>query len=162
MACDIPLMKTDTELARMAWRLVEDCKIGLLTTADRDGWPHATWVNFQTKGYLDEIFTITAPTSQKVANLRENPRTEWMFSHPGFAAESTVYVTGETRIIEGDPVEPWWDAIPGKPRAFVRQYDASGDFHKFVALVTKVTGVVCCCPLAYRKSTVFDTREAKH
>ena len=153
--CDILLMKTNTELARMAWSLVDECQIGLLITADREGWPHATWMNFGTKGYLDEIFTISAPTTQKVANLRVNPRTEWMFARPGFKAEGTVYVTGETRIIEGDAVQPWWDAIPGKLRAFTRNFDASGDFHKFVALVTKVTGVVSACPLAYRKTTVF-------
>jgi general stress protein 26 len=155
-------MKTDTELARMAWRLVEECHVGILTTADKDGWPHAAWMNFQTTGYLDEIFTITAPTTQKVANLRANPRTEWMFSHPGFAAESTVYVTGETRIIEGDAVQPWWDAIPGKSRAYFRQYDDSGDFRKFVALVTKVTGVVSCCPIAYRKIPILPAAPVKH
>jgi len=156
VACKLPGMKMDSELARMAWQLVDECKVGLLTTADKDGWPHATWMNFQNKGYLDEIFTITAPNTLKVANLRANPRTEWMFSHPNFNAESIVYVTGETHIIEGDAVQPWWDAMPGKSAAFFRRYCESNDFRKFVALVTKVTNVACCCPIAYRKSAVLD------
>ncbi len=158
VAWKIDGVKTDSALARLAWQLVQDCCVGILTTADKEGRPHATWMNFQTTGYLDEIFAITAPTTQKVANLRENPHTEWMFSHPDFAAESTVYVTGETRLIEGDAVQPWWDALPGKSRSYFRQYDDSGDFRKFVAVVTKVTGVVCCCPLAYRKTPVIPAR----
>jgi general stress protein 26 len=144
----------DSELARTAFRLIEDCNVGILTTADKDGQPHATWMNFQTRGYLDEIFTITAPTTQKVANLRANPRTEWMFFHPGFHAESIVYVTGETRIIEGGAVAPWWDAMPGKARAYFRRHSEADDPAKFVALVTKVTGATCCCPIAYHKTVV--------
>ncbi len=155
-------MKMDTELARTAWRLVEESDVGLLTTADKDGWPHAAWMNFQTKGYLDEIFTITAPTTQKVANLRVNPRTEWMFFHPGFRSESIVYVTGETRIVEGDAGQAWWDAMPGKLRAYFRRYSDSEDFHKFVALVTTVTNVVCCCPIAYRKTPVVGADTTPH
>ncbi len=147
-------MKMDTELARTAFRLIEDCSVGILTTADRDGQPHAVWMNFQTRGYLDEIFTITAPGTQKVANLRSNPRSEWMFFHPGFHSESIVYVTGETRIIEGAAVEPWWDAMPGKARAYFRRYCEADDPAKFVALVTRVTSTTCCCPVAYRKTIV--------
>ena len=148
------LVKPDSDLARMAWQHVEECDLGVMVTADANGQPHATWMNFQTKGYLDEIFTITVPTTQKVANLRANPRTEWMFWQPGCQAESIVYVTGETRIVEGEAVRPWWDAMPGKSRLFIRRYSESDDPLQFVALVTKVTSVVCSCPVLYRKTAV--------
>lgn len=155
-------MKVETELARMVFELVADARHGLLTTVDKDGWPHATWMNFQTKGYLDEVFTVTAPTTQKVANLRQNPRAEWMFSHPDFSIESIAYVSGETHIVEGDAVQPYWDAIPGKSRAFYRQYNDTDDFRQFVVLVTKVSKVVFCRPVAYRKFPVLDAGEAQH
>ncbi len=155
-------MILDTELSRMVWQLVADARHGLLTTVDKDGWPHATWMNFQTKGTLDEIFTIPAPTTQKVVNLRANPRAEWMFTHPDFTIENIAYVSGETRIIEGDAVQPWWDAIPGKSRAYFRQYDNSDDFHHFVVLATKVTKTVLCRPIAYRKFPVFDAGSTQH
>jgi general stress protein 26 len=155
-------MILDTELSRLVWQLVSDARHGLLTTVDKDGWPHATWMNFETKGTLDEIFTITGPATQKVANLRANPRTEWMFSHPNFTVENIAYISGETRIIEGDAVEPYWDAIPGKSRAYYRQSDKTDDFHHFVVLVTKVTKVVLSRPIAYRKFPVLDPGGAKH
>ncbi len=154
-------MKTETELERMVRHLVEDCHHGLLTTASKDGQPHATWMNFQTTGYLGEIFAITAPTTQKVANLRENPRAEWMFSNPPFTIESIAYVSGETRIVEGDAVRPYWDAMPGKSRAYFRQYNDSDDFRQFVVLVTKVSKVTFCRPIAYRKIPVSDAGAAK-
>jgi general stress protein 26 len=155
-------MKADTELERMVWQLVSDARRGILTTVDKDGWPHATWMNFQTKGTLDEIFTITAPTTQKVANLRANPRAEWMFSHPDFSIESIAYVSGETRIVEGEAVQPYWDAIPGKSRAHYRQYNDSEDFRQFVVLVTKVTKVVFCRPVQYRKFPVLEPGAEGH
>ena len=146
----------------MVYQLVADSRHGLLTTVDKDGWPHATWMNFQTKGALDEVFTITAPTTQKVANLRANPRAEWMFSHPDFSIESIAYVSGETHIVEGDAVQHYWDAIPGKSRAFFRQYNDTDDFRQFVVLVTKVSKVVFCRPVAYRKFPVLEPGGAQH
>ena len=110
---------------------------------------------------MEEIFTITAPTTQKVANLRQNPRAEWMFSRPDFSIESIAYVSGETHILEGDAVKPYWDAIPGKSHAFYRQYNDSDDFRQFVVLVTKVSKVVFCRPVAYRKFPVQDPGSAK-
>ena len=151
-------MKIDTELQRAVWLLVEDCRTALLTTADKSGWPHATWMNFQVKGYLDEIFTITAPTTQKVANLRENQRAEWMFSNA--TRESIATVSGDTRIVEGDAVQAYWDAIPGKSRAYYRHYQDTDDFRQFVVLSTTVEKVVFCRPVAYRKFQVLDDETA--
>lgn len=153
-------MNTSSELARVAIRLIRDCSYGLITTADENGQPHATWMNFQTRGQLDEIFTVTAPTTQKVANLRANPRSEWMFFHPGFHAESIVYVTGETRIVEGDGVRKWWDAMPESSRSYIRQHCDTSDPTQFVALVTTVDAVTCCCPVAYRKTVVIGGEES--
>lgn len=152
-------MKIETEVGRMAWQLIMDCRIAMLTTADKHGWPHATWMNFQVKGYLDEIFSITAPTTQKVANLRENPRAEWMLSNPSL--ESVVSLSGETHVIEGDEVRPYWDAIPGKSRACFRQYNDTDDFRKFVVICTKVEKVVLSHPAAYRKITIAEDANAQ-
>ncbi|MEO6741888.1 MAG: hypothetical protein ABIP20_16710, partial [Chthoniobacteraceae bacterium] len=92
----------------------------------------------------------------------ENPHAEWMFSHPPFTVESIAYVSGETRIVEGDAVQAWWDAMPGKSRAYFRGYDDSDDFRKFVVLVTKVSKVTFCRPIAYRKIPVSDTGTAQN
>jgi general stress protein 26 len=151
---EFTLMKIESEIDRMAWQIIEDCRLALLTTADRNGWPHATWMNFQMKGYLEEIFSITAPTTQKIANLRENPRAEWMLSNPSL--ESVISISGETRIIEGDEVQQYWDAIPGKLHAYYRQYNDSDDFRKFVVISTKIAKVVLTRPAAYKKIPIVD------
>jgi general stress protein 26 len=151
-------MKIETEAGRLAWQLVEDCRLAMLTTADKQGWPHATWMNFQVKGYLDEIFSITAPTTQKVANLRENPHAEWMLSNRSM--ESVLSLSGETRVIEGEAVQPYWDAIPGKSRSCYRQYNDTDDFRKFVVICTKIGKVVLCHPAMYRKITIADDLKA--
>ena len=44
---------------------------------------------------------------------------------------------------------------PGKHRAYFRRFCKSDDPAQFTALVTKVTGVVCACPVAYRKTAVL-------
>jgi general stress protein 26 len=151
-------MKIDTEPGRMAWKLVEDCHLALLTTADKNGWPHATWMNFQVKGYLDEIFSITAPTTQKIVNLRENPRAEWMLSNPSL--ESVVSISGPTRIIEGDEVQEYWDAIPGKAHAYYRQYNETDAPRNFAVVSTKVAKVVLTHPAAYKKIPIMDENAA--
>jgi general stress protein 26 len=155
-------MKMDTELSRTAHQLIEECRLALLTTADKAGWPHATWMNFQMKGYVEEIFTITAPTTQKVANLRANPRAEWMFSNRSM--ESIVMVSGPTHVIENVAVKQYWDAMPGKAHAFFRQYCETEDYRQFVVISTKVEKVVFCRPAGYRKIVVMGegSGEAPH
>jgi general stress protein 26 len=133
----------------MAFELIKTCRVALLTTADKNAWPHATWMNFHPKGYLDEIYTITAPTTLKVANLRENPRAEWLFSD--WAMETVVTVAGPTRVIEGDEVKEYWDVTPGKAHAFYRHYAETDDFRDFVVISTKVEKVFLSRPSLYRK-----------
>ncbi len=151
-------MKTDSDLGRMAYQLVADCKVGLMTTASAEGQPHATWMNFETKGYLDEIFTITAPITQKVANIRENPRTEWLFSNPSM--ERVVLVCGNTRVIEGPDMKPYWDAVPGKSKAYYREYANPQEADHFVVLCTTVGKIVLNRPSMYRKFTVKEENAA--
>lgn len=117
-------------------------------------------MNFHVNGYVEEVFSITAPTTQKIANLRENPRAEWMFSNPSL--ESIVTVSGPTHIIENVAAQRYWDAMPGKAHAFYRQYCEIDDARRFVVISTKVEKVVFCRPAGYRKIVVMgeDTGDA--
>ena len=73
---------------------------------------------------------------------------------PAASLESIVYISGETKIIEGDEVQPYWDAVPGKSQAYYRRYNETDDFHQFVVISTEVTKVDFCQPVAYRKFSV--------
>jgi general stress protein 26 len=143
------------ELWRTASRLAADSHFGVLTTADAAGMPHATWMNILTDSTMQVVVTITAPTTQKIINLRANPNGEWMVATPSL--ETIVYLSGPTRILEGDEARQCWDRTPGKSKAYFRHYCDQDDFAKFAIIRTQVTKVVYCRPIGYRKTLVDQT-----
>jgi len=143
------------ELWRTTSRLVADSHLGVLTTADAAGMPHATWMNILTDSAMEEVVTITAPTTQKIANLRANPNGEWMVTTPSL--ETIVYLSGPTRILEGDEAKQCWDRMPGKSKAYFRHYCDQDDCSQFAVIRTQVTKVVYCRPIGYRKTGVDQT-----
>lgn len=142
------------ELWRTASRLVADSHLGILTTADAAGMPHAAWMNILTDSTMQEVVTITAPNTQKIANLRTNPNGEWMVATPSL--ETIVYLSGPTLILEGDEAKQCWDRMPGKRKANFRHYCDEDDFARFAVVRTRVTKVVYCRPFGYRKTVVDE------
>lgn len=147
-------MKIENELAREAVQVVKKCKHAVLATADADGLPHSTWMTTQVTEDLEEIISITAPISHKVADLRRNPQAEWMYATPSM--ETLVYLSGFTRVIEGEAAKRYWDQMPGKSQAYYRKYCETEDYHKFAVIRTEVSKIVLCKPYAYKKTTLFD------
>ena len=103
---------------------------------------------------LSEIISITAPTSQKAGILRHNPRGEWMFASPSL--ETIVYLSGRTRLLEGDSAKRYWDQMPGKKQAYYRKYCETEDFRKFAVIRTEVDKIVLCKPYSYTKTVLFE------
>jgi len=147
-------MKIENEIGRTAAQVVAKCRNAVLATADIAGCPHAAWMTVQVTDDLEEVVSITAPTAQKVADLRCNPQAEWMFATP--AMETIVYLSGHTRIVEGEAAKRYWDRMPGKAQAYYRKYCETGDYHQFVIVRTEVSKVVLCKPYAYTKTVLFE------
>lgn len=147
-------MKIETEVSRDAAQLVAKCRNAVLATSDADGHPHSAWMTTQVTTDLEEIISITAPTSQKAAILRTNPQAEWMFASSSM--ETIVYLSGRTRLIEGDAAKRYWDQMPGKSKAYYRKYCDTEDYHKFAVIRTEVNKIVLCKPYAYTKTVLFD------
>lgn len=147
-------MNIDNDLARAAAQVVAKCRNAVLATADEKGSPHAAWMTVQVTSGLEEVVSITAPTSQKVAELRRNPQAEWMFASP--AMETIVYLSGHTRVVEGEAAKRYWDRMPGKAQAYYRKYCETGDYRQFVIVRTEVSKIVLCKPYAYTKTVVFE------
>ena len=143
------LLTDNPELWREAYRVVSESELAVLSTADRNGDPHATWMgSVGAPSDLTEIYTITGPNTLKVANLRENPKAEWMFNSS--AKESVVYLSGPIEILDSES-DRWeyWEKVPSKAQAFfLRYYDEAGGF---AVLRMKVESVVFCKPMAFRK-----------
>jgi len=149
-------MRIEGELWRAVATLVRDSPQAILATADAGGMPHVTWMNVMVSGGLDEVVAITLPTTQKVANLRENPKAEWTFASR--SQESFVYLSGSTEIVGGEEADRLYRTMPGKSAAFYRNAAGGGgdDPGDFAIIRTRVSRVVYCRPPGYHKVVVMD------
>jgi len=147
-------MKIDNDLSRAAYEVVSGTRNAIFATADEHGYPHATWMTAEVTPDLEEVISITAPISRKVADLRRNPQAEWMFATPSM--ESMVHLSGPTRLLEGDAAKRHWDKMPGKLHAYYRKYCSVDDHNQFVVIRTSVHRVVFSKPYAYKKTVLFE------
>lgn len=134
--------------------LVLENNRALLATADANGKPHSTYMNVIAESTMEEVVSITAPHTQKIKNLQENPYAEWMFSSPSL--ESVVYLSGPTEIITGDGAMKYWNAMPGKSKAYYRNYCDEDKPEMFAIIRTRVERVLYCRPPGYRKTLVYE------
>ena len=72
------------------------------------------------------------------------------------SARQSVYLSGHTRLLEGDVAKRYWDQMPGKSKAYYRKYCETEDYHKFAVIRTEVDKVVLCKPYAYTKTILWD------
>ncbi len=147
-------MAKNDALWRSSSKLVAETKSGVLSTVDASGHPHATWMNIVADSSMETVISVTAPTTQKVSNLRDNPYGEWMISSPSL--ESMVYLSGTTRIIEGDEAKKYWDEIPSKSKAYYRNYCDEDNYEKFSIILTEVEKIVYCRPPGYHQTVVYE------
>ncbi len=141
-------MTSNEDLMSMARRVLAEGNLALLTTADARGRGHATWMGAVCAGTLEEITTITSPKTEKIANLRENPWAEWLFTSK--SKETLLYLSGPTDLIHSGPEKnKYWERIPNKTQAyFLKFYDETSGFE---VIRTRVERIVLCKPMALQK-----------
>ncbi|MEX2580668.1 MAG: pyridoxamine 5'-phosphate oxidase family protein [Verrucomicrobiales bacterium] len=99
--------------------------LGLLSTADDSGFPHATWMATMAPAEERQLVTLTSPDSRKVANIRSNPRVEWLFTGPEKA--DLVYLSGSAEIVsEMEEVKSYWNLMKEKDLAFFLDHFNTG------------------------------------
>lgn len=109
--------------------------VGILVTAGHEGKPHATYMGTIASPALDRLLTMTAPESQKVVNILENPCVEWLFADED--EEEVLYVWGKARVVEEPTeVEEAWRNMPDKSRAYFLSFQGAG--MKFLIFETKI------------------------
>lgn len=149
-------MQIEGELWRAVSRLVADTPLAIMATADENGAPHAAWMNALVSPDLEEVIAITMPSTDKVANLRGNPRAEWAFASS--SRETIVYLSGPTEILSREDAVRCWNAIPRKAAAYYRNA-AGGDSDNpadYAVIRTKVRKVVHSRAIGYRKTVLLD------
>ena len=130
---------TELEEAKLVIEHSLGGRLALLTTADEENTPHATWMatfSFIENGFL---IALTSPDSGKVRNIEENPLVEWLFTSIDF--QQLVYLRGRAEV-ERDPVElkKLWEKLPGVDRAFfLKRYNSFPGFSIIQTSVTKAT-----------------------
>jgi len=134
--------------------LVSGSNQALLATADANGKPHSTYMNVLVDSTMEEVVSITTPKTQKIKNLGENPYAEWLFSSASL--ESVVYLSGPTEILSGDEATSYWDAMPGKSKAYYRHYCDTDSPEMFSIIRTRVDKIIYCRPPGYRKTLVYE------
>ncbi|MGB2403513.1 MAG: pyridoxamine 5'-phosphate oxidase family protein [Akkermansiaceae bacterium] len=137
--------------------LVSETKNAVLSTADHMGRPHSTWMNIVADSSMETVVSVTAPTTHKVSNLRNNPHAEWMIASPSL--ESMVYLSGPTRVIEGEEAKTYWDSIPSKSKGYYKNYCDEDDYQKFSIILTQVEKIIYCRPPGYKQTTVYEVQK---
>ena len=146
----VKTMETNSKAWMAASDLVSRSKAAVMTTANSIGQPHAAWMNVLVDSSMETVVAISAPTTQKIKNLQENPSAEWMFASPSM--ESVAYLTGPTEILTGELAQNYWNCMPGKSKAPYKNYSTSDDHNDFAIICTKVDNVVYCRPPVYHKT----------
>jgi len=83
---------------REVYEFMNEERLGVLSTARRDGRPEAALMGFALTPELEIVFD-TVKSSRKYPILKENPRVAWVV---GCTTEVSVQYEGEARELEGE------------------------------------------------------------
>lgn len=125
--------------------------IGLFSTSNKEGVPHATWMATFAFIERDSIICLSSPDSQKVDNIWANPHVEWLFTAPDLSA--LVYLYGKA-YVEDDPVEfkKHWQVMKDKDRAFfLNSYNSPPGFSVIRTVIDQIDLVY---PKEHRRSSL--------
>jgi general stress protein 26 len=104
----------DKEIIRRATAIVTETRAGLLATVGLDGAPDLRWMATHTlMGSLGTLYTITAPSSNKVQEIAKNPLVTWLFTRVNY--NEIVKLHG-TALLEDEPLlkSQIWDTVGRK------------------------------------------------
>lgn len=107
----------DRLATRMLGQPVGAENVAILSTIGEDGRPHAAWMGSVASADLSMLYTLTSPDSAKAANIRRDPRVEWMLVDA--ARETVLYADGQARLIEEvGEMKRIWQMFPDKSRSY--------------------------------------------
>jgi pyridoxamine 5'-phosphate oxidase len=80
-------------------RILENSRVGILTTLDERGYPHSRWMTpTLVAGREGFIFAVTAPGFQKAFEIQRNPRVGWIFQTK--ALDEIITASGKINVID--------------------------------------------------------------
>lgn len=131
------------DVINLAKSLVNGHFPGILATIDTEGKPQMRWMSTLAFDEFPVFHTLTSPGSQKVEQIRANPRVNWMFFNKDLSL--VVNLKGRARIIQDPPsLKRIWQRIVDLSHAyFLEHYNRKPGF---CAIETIVESIECNSP----------------
>jgi general stress protein 26 len=127
----------------LARKLADGTRPGVLATVDEHGMPHMRWMATLSLRDWPLLYTITSPTSRKVAHIRKNPNVSWMFSNEEM--NIVVNIQGKARIADDfGKMQHVWKLLEDKSKAYFLSIAA--DAPGYAVIETEIEDIDCIVP----------------
>jgi len=132
-------------------RIIEEAKTAVFATVDAEQRPHTRWMTpALLRGREGAVFAVAYRTSQKVTQVRSNPRVQWIFQSP--ALDRITVVEGRVNIVDNPSIRSEVLEVVGpRLRAFWKMY---GDERDLLVLETVIERAQYYLPMKGIKETV--------
>lgn len=139
-------MLTDDQVMAECIKVVNSSVVGLLTTVDFDGCPHARWMGSAiAEGGLRRVYTLTGKGSRKCEHLERNPLVSWTFSTPDYS--DVVTLEGRAGVLSAPIVSQHvWDRLVACAKAYCMSVLSNDDTVEFVSIETQVERIEYLSP----------------
>ena len=132
------------QVIRVARQLLKANNPGVLSTVDENGSPQSRWMATMSFEDFPNLYTLTAANSRKVAQIREHPAVQWMFTDRDFGFVVNLRGRAELFLRDAETMKRVWNQIADKSRAYFT--NATIESAGFVVIHTKVEMVECTIP----------------
>jgi general stress protein 26 len=132
------------QVIRAARQLLKGNNPGVLSTVDESGSPQSRWMATMAFEDFPNLYTLTAANSRKVAQIREHPIVQWMFTDPDFGFVMNLSGRAQLFLRDAETMKRVWDQIADKSRAYFM--NATIDSPGFVVIHTRVEAVEVTIP----------------
>lgn len=133
-----------TQVIRLTRQLLKSNNPGVLSTVDQGGFPQSRWMATMSFDDFPNLYTLTAANSRKVAQIKEHPIVQWMFSDRDLSFVVNLTGRAELFLRDAETMKRVWRQIADKSRAFFM--DVAVDGPGFAVIHTKVEMVECLIP----------------
>ncbi len=139
-------MATDRELLADAIGVVNDAFLGMLTTVDEAGVPHARWMGAAAMGGgLSEIYTLCGRNTRKIQQIQANPNVCWVFSTEDYTDVVSLY--GKAEVLTAPLIrQNVFDRLMDCARTWAMNALSADENIEFVTIKTTVERVELLSP----------------
>jgi general stress protein 26 len=132
-----------TQVIDLVRRLLKSNNPGVLSTVDQSGFPQSRWMATMSFDDFPNLYTLTAANSRKVAQIKDHPIVQWMFSDRDWNFVVNLTGRAELYLRDADAMQRIWRQIVDRSRAYFMN---TGDGSGFAVIHTKVEMVECYIP----------------